>query len=216
MEVFESPDDFSTYLSLLAKNCHRAGVEILTYCLMPNHIDGIAVPEDEGSLARGFGKTHERYAWGVNRRNRWTGHLWQERFYSVPMDRAHTVAAIRYVLQNPVRAGLVERPQDWPYSSASAHLGLVEDPLIRPGALEGFVSDWEAFLSLAESAGQNEALRRYTRSGRPAGNARFVARLERELGRELKPGPVGRPPKVKAVQDVAERSGWVVVRPSSL
>jgi len=195
MRVFESAEDFSTYLTLLAEKCHRAGVEVWAYCLMPNHIHCVAVPENNRSLALGFGKTHERFAWLVNRRNGWTGHLWQERFYSVPMDQEHATAALRYVLRNPVRAGLVDRPHDWDYSSARAHLGLVEDPLIRKGTLEGIVDDWPTFLSGDEHAAMSEALRRCTHSGRPAGDPSFVARLERKLGRRLRPRPAGRPRK---------------------
>jgi len=69
-------------------------------------------------LARPLGQAHHRYALEINRRHRWTGHLWQERFASFPMDEPHLMAAIHYVLLNPVRAGLAQATTDWPYSSA--------------------------------------------------------------------------------------------------
>ena len=116
LQVFFNEVDYRFYRGLLSEHCRREGVQGWAYCLIPNHIHCVAVPERHDSLARAFGKTHERYAKRMNRREGWTGHLWQERFHSVPMDEPHTISAIRYVLLNPVRAGLVERPEDWPFS----------------------------------------------------------------------------------------------------
>jgi len=196
MRVFHCDDDYSTYRRLLLEKSRRAGVDVWSYCLMPNHIHCIAVPYRYDSLSLAFGKTHERFARHINRRNGWTGHLWQERFFSVPMDQEHSVAALRYVLRNPVRAGLVDRPEDWRYSSTRAHLGLVEDPLIRGGSLNDLVDDWQTFLEEDEPEDIRDVLRKCTRSGRPAGDSDFVNHLEQELGRTLRPKPAGRPPRV--------------------
>lgn len=193
MVVFESSEDYSAYATLLAEKCRQAGVQVWAYCLMPNHVHCVAVPESSRSLSLGFGKTHERYARLVNQRNGWTGHLWQERFFSVPMDMEHTLAAVRYVLQNPVRAGLVSRAQDWPHSSTCAHLGLVEDSLIQVEALAELVDDWQAFLAQSEDATMQDALRRSTRSGRPVGEPAFLAGLENRLGRRIRRKSAGRP-----------------------
>ena len=89
---------------------------------MPNHVHVIVVPFDEDGLRRTFADAHRRYTGFVNARHRWTGHLWQGRFGAVVMDEPHLGHALRYVSLNPVRARLVEQPQDWRWSSVRAHL----------------------------------------------------------------------------------------------
>jgi hypothetical protein len=89
---------------------------------MPNHVHLILVPATEDGLALALGETHRRFTGFVNARMRVTGHLFQGRFGSVVLDEPHLVAAARYVALNPVRARLVRRVQDWPWSSVRAHL----------------------------------------------------------------------------------------------
>jgi putative transposase len=113
------------------------------------------------------------------------------------MDAPHALAAARYVERNPVRAGLVKRAWQWPWSSAAAHVAGRGDGLIRPGGpLLAEVSDWRGFLSTPDAKDDLALLRRHARTGRPLGTERFVARLEKSLGRLLlrrKPGPAPRP-----------------------
>jgi putative transposase len=111
--TFFEEGDYALYLDLLADAAGRMGVEIWSYCLMPNHVHIIAVPSDEDGLSRTFGFVHRHYTGYINARLRVTGHLWQGRFSSVAMDEAHLHAALRYVALNPVRALLVARPEDW-------------------------------------------------------------------------------------------------------
>ena len=89
---------------------------------MPNHVHLIATPQTAGGLRLAIGEAHRRYARHVNVRKGWRGYLWQGRFASFPLDGGHLVAAARYVELNPVRARLVERAENWPWSSARAHL----------------------------------------------------------------------------------------------
>jgi putative transposase len=109
-KTFFSPADYRLYRSLMAEWCGREGVEIWAYCLMPNHVHLIAVPEREDALQRAIGEAHRRYSRAVNLREGWRGHLWQGRFASFPMDQDHLLAAARYVELNPVRAGIRRRP----------------------------------------------------------------------------------------------------------
>src|ERR1700722_16751280 len=76
-------------------------------------------------------RAHRLYAGFVNARAHQTGHLFQGRFGSVPMDEEHLIAAVRYVALNPGRAGLVAKAKDWPRSSACAHLKGRDDGLVR-------------------------------------------------------------------------------------
>jgi putative transposase len=198
MEVFFSRGDYRRFLLILRQEARRHALGVWTYCLMPNHVHLIAVPTSERGLAKPLGRAHRRYAMEINRREGWKGHLWQERFASFPMDEKHLVAAMRYVLLNPVRAGLVQSAVEWPYSSARAHVLGEADPLVdcRPGADR--IDDWQGFLE-EDPDDAVRALRRHSRLGRPLGSDRFVGNVERITGRSIRPRRVGRPPKGKRV-----------------
>ncbi len=190
-QTFFCDSDYSTYLELMAEWCRKCHVEIWAWCLMPNHVHLIAVPESEDGLARAIGEAHRRYTRMVNFREQWRGHLWQERFASFPMDESHALAAVRYVEMNPVAAHLVERPEDYAWSSARAHLAAKNDCLVNVTPLLAMVGDWRAFLTLSPVE-ELERMRRHERSGRPLGTEDFVAGLEERFDRILrprKPGP---------------------------
>ncbi len=110
---------------------------------------------------------------------------------------AEALAAARYIERNPVRARLVRRAWQWPWSSAAGHVSGRGDALVKPrGPLAAEVSDWRRFLAAAEDEEQVERLRRHVRTGRPLGEAAFIARLETRLDRRLhrlKPGPKPKP-----------------------
>ncbi len=178
----------------LAKSKAKAGVSIWAYCLMPNHVHLVAVPQYEDSLARLFGEAHRKYTRRINKRENWCGHLWQERFHSCPMDEEHLLAAVRYVEQNPVRAGLSDTPTGWRWSSVHAHLRRENDLLVDVGPLLQLVDSWDSYVSVPATAAHVDMLRKYSRTGRPIGNDDFIARLERATGRTLrkqKTGPKG-------------------------
>lgn len=153
----------------------------------------IVVPKEKQGLAKLFGTVHHRYAKCVNAIHNWQGHLWQERFYSVVMDEAHTLAAIRYVEQNPVRAGLCARADDWPWSSVHAHLGRGIDSLVDCSFAHDLIPDWRGFIEGREADSFIRSIRTQTSSGRPSGNDSFINTLERRTGRRIrrfKPGPL--------------------------
>ncbi len=195
LETFFSAADYRAYLELLAAQCARAGTQVWAYCLMPNHVHLILVPEHADGLRAALGEAHRRYTRRINVREGWHGHLWQERFHSFAMDEPHVAACARYVELNPLRAGLVARARDWPWSSARAHLAGEDDGLVRVAPLLERFADWRSFLAAGLEDEALEALRRNTRTGRPLGGPAFLARLETELGRRLGPGRPGRPRK---------------------
>jgi putative transposase len=167
MTVFFEDRDYQRYLDILGERTRRWGVEVCAYCLMPNHVHLIVVPPASRALSWSIGEAHRRYAVGTNRPRAWAGHLWQERFRSCALDERHLYEAVRYVLRNPVRAHLAAHPLDWPYSSAAAHLTGAADPLVKPGALGGYVEDWEQYLAEDLEPEAAERLRRHSRTGRP-------------------------------------------------
>lgn len=190
-QTFFRDEDYLDYLDLMATWCRKFKVAIWAWCLMPNHVHLIAVPRDEDGLARAIGEAHRRYTRLINFREGWRGHLWQERFASYTMDESHLLAAARYMEMNPVAAKLVNRPEDYRWSSARAHLLREDDGLVKIEPLLKLVDDWGEFMTLS-SPEEVDLLHRHESTGRPAGGERFVTRLERKLGRDLrpqKPGP---------------------------
>ena len=173
---------------------------------MSNHVHLILVPPNAAALGQVLRDTHMTYTRHVNHRQGLSGHLWQGRFFSCPLDESHLWSAIRYIERNPVRAGLVRRAEDYRWSSAAGHCGLRNDPLLS-GELElsDHVDDWRGWLGDEDDA-VVEALRQCTRTGRPFGPPTFVSRLENLLGRKLtklKPGPV--PKKTKKTKKKAKK-----------
>jgi len=194
-ETFFNDGDYAAYLELMAEWCREEGVEIWSYCLMPNHVHLIAVPKAVDGLRRAIGEAHRRYTRRINFREKWRGYLWQGRFASFIMDEAYLLAAARYVELNPVRAKLVHRARDWPWSSAKAHLSGRDDRLVKVAPLLAMVGDWKAFLRSAIAEEELRDLREHGRTGRPLGSSAFLDRLEGMVGRVLKPQKPGPKPK---------------------
>ena len=196
-QVFHEDRDYRRFLELLALYAPQHGLSVLAYCLMPNHVHLVAVPQREDSLGAALKPLFLRYAQHVNWRHKLSGRLWQGRFFSCPMDEAHSRAAIRYVERNPVRASLVRKAEQYAWSSAAAHCGLRTDSLLAdlPPDWSVAPADWSAWLAEAPPERELAMLRAHTRTGRPAGSAAFVSRLESMLGRVLVPRKGGRPRK---------------------
>lgn len=196
--TFFAEADFAAYKALMAEWCLQSGVAVWAYCLMPDHVHLIVVPSDAAGLARAVGEAHRRYTRHVNGREGWTGYLWQGRFASFPLDEAHLLAAARSIERNPVRAGLARSARLYRWSSARAHLAGADDGLVRAAPLLRRCPDWAALLREKDDPAILEDLRRHARTGRPLGDDAFVARLEKRLGRPLRPGKRGRKPKERA------------------
>lgn len=194
--TFFSDDDYAAYVELMAEWCPRHGVEIWAYCLMPNHVHLIIVPATDSGPRLAIGEAHRRYTRRINFREGWRGHLWQGRFASYVLDDDYLLAATRYVELNPVRAKLVARPGDWPWSSAAAHLAGRDDRLVKTAPLLEIVRDWPAFLAQADAPDLQSRVRKHESTGRPLGSDTFVAKLEAVIGRLLAPRRPGRRPKL--------------------
>lgn len=96
-ETFFCAEDYQEYLALIGEWCRACEVDVWAYCLMPNHVHLIAVPESADGLRRAIGEAHRRYTRRVNFREGWRGHLWQGRFASCPMDEPHLLTAASYI-----------------------------------------------------------------------------------------------------------------------
>jgi len=194
MDIFHSDHDRNQYLQFIKEETQRFEADILAWCLMTNHTHFIAVPHAETSFARGFGEAHKRYTRMKNFSDNVRGYLFQGRFGSCVLDERHLLAAVRYVENNPVVAGIAKHAWEYKWSSASYHVGdIKEDILVQGRDLYGLVKDWREYLD-ERIAGSDDIdnVRKSTRTGRPAGDFDFVNKIEKLTGRLLqkqKPGP---------------------------
>lgn len=205
--VFFGDDDRREYLRLLASFARRYQLEIWAYCLMDTHIHLVVVPRRAEGLARALAETHKRYARRINFRYGWRGYLWQGRFSSYLMDESYLLAAIRYVECNPVAAGMVQRAEDYAWSSAQAHVTKQANPILSPSFLDERITDWSAYLRADDKT--PAPIERHLGTGRPLGARPFVHKLENRLGRTLgkmKPGPK----RLKRIKDVSPELVGVV------
>jgi len=190
--------DRVTYLELLRQYSELYRLSLLGYCLLSNHVHLIAVPRTAEALALTLKHVHGRYASYWNARQSSSGHVWQGRFYSCPLDDAHLWEALRYAELNPVRAGLVAAAEEWKWSSAAAHCGAAVPYARLEMELWGrrwTASEWREYLAAGESQTDAIALRHCTHTGRPLGTPDFVAALEKSSLRLLAPRKGGRPKK---------------------
>ncbi len=173
-DVFFTDADRVRYLQMLVEYARKHGLAVQAYCLMTNHVHLVAVPQTEASLAAVLKPPRTRYTQHINRTRGVSGRLWQGRFFSCPLDDEHLWAAVRYVERNPVRGGLVERAEDYPWSSAAAHCGLRADGLLSDPCELTFrlaPDKWRQWLREPWQADDEMAtrLRQCTHTGRPAG-----------------------------------------------
>jgi putative transposase len=150
-QTFFREDDYELYKDAMSQCCRIEGVAVWCYCLMPNHTHLIIVPPTPEALRRAVGEAHRRYTNHINQREGWSGFLWQGRFASFPLDPAHLHSCARYIERNPVRAGIVGAPEDWPHSSARAHLLRQDDILVRFRPLLESIGDWRSYLDIPDS-----------------------------------------------------------------
>lgn len=198
-DVFFTPDDRSVYLELLTLYAHRYDLEILAYTLMTNHVHHLVVPHEKDSLRWTFQMTHKRYAEYINTRSKWTGHLWQARFFSSPVDETYFWIALRYIYRNPVEAKLATHPADYPWSSASAHCGRGVNPHIQTGGRYGIRiatrADMTQWLKKPSDPEHVKKLRTCTSRDLPTGSDDFLDSLEWQYGVRAHPPKIGRPKK---------------------
>jgi putative transposase len=186
MDIFKNDSDRNTYLQFIKEETQRCEIDILAWCLMTNHVHFVALPHTESSLARGFGEAHKRYTRMKNFQEGVRGYLFQGRFGSCVLDERHLLAAVRYVENNPVAAGIVKHA--W-------HVGNIEDDvLVKDRSLYGLVNDWRIYLGEEENDIFN-TIRKATRTGRPAGDNDFTIAMENRTGRVLRQAKAGRKKK---------------------
>jgi len=198
-KIFGDDTDRKKYISLLKAETKRYGLLILAYCLMPNHVHFIGIPEREDSMGNVFKYAHMKYSQYYNKKTRTTGHLFQGRFFSCIMDEPHTLVCARYIERNPVRAKIVKKPRLWKWSSAKIHCGIDKRDELEVNRLFDYVEEkqkgWKGFIEVPDNPNEVKQIRQQTRRGRSLGANDFVERLGEKFKKVLTLKPKGRPRK---------------------
>ena len=194
--IFHKDGDYAAFVKLLRQAGERVPVRLLGYCLLPNHFHLALWPVADGDLSDYMMWLLTAHVRRYHQHYHSSGHVYQGRFRSFPIQEDdHLLTVLRYIERNPVRAGLVERAQDWRWSSATPTRpgapSLDAGPVPRPGA-------WLEHVNVPQTEAEVEALRECIRRRRPYGDAAWSVQVARKLGLEASLRPRGRPRKRQA------------------
>lgn len=202
MEIFRAREDYQQLLYWLRQVAQDSGVNIHSYVLMSNHLHLLATPKDEGALGRMMQSLGRRYVQYFNARYARTGTLWEGRYRATLVESTrYFMVCSRYIELNPVRAGLVADPAQYPWSSYQGNVGLSQDLLLTPHqeywALGNTPFDRHAAYKtiVAQGLGQSEVdlIRRQTNKGWALASPEFVEKTDPLASRRMLQKPKGRP-----------------------
>ncbi len=200
--IFEKDYDYQAFKRIVRETVERIPVRILAYSIMPNHWHMVLWPVrngELGSFVQRLTTTHVR-RWHLHRNSVGSGHLYQGTYKSFPIqDDAHFLTVCRYVEQNPLRAGLVQRAEDWRWSSLRSSVtgGLKEGDLVLSDWPVSKPTDWVSFVNQALTIKELEELRLSAQRGRPFGSESWQTRTAEQLGLESTLRSRGRPRQKK-------------------
>jgi|ERR1043165_7730080 putative transposase len=198
--LFAKDGDYEAFLRVLAEALQRTpGVRLLAYCLMPNHWHLVLWPRKDGELSDfmyWLTLTHTQ-RWHAHYRNIGSGHLYQGRFKSFPVEAdEHYLTMCRYVERNALRAKLVKRAEAWRWGSLAQREGYatLQGPKLEEGPVP-LPRDWAKLVNAIQTEGELRALQRSVARGQPFGSDAWVSRTVNRLGLASTMRPRGRPKK---------------------
>ncbi len=200
--IFFDEVDCLRYLGDLSQLAAAHALAIHAYVLMPNHVHLVATPPDREAMSRLMQALGRRYVRWFNARHRRTGTLWEGRYRSTVVDTdRYLLACMRYVELNPVRAGLVDDPSAYRWSSHRHQLGQFADPLITEHALYWALGNTpferqQAYRRLFDQIpleGEIDEIRQTTQRGWVLGGGGFAEQVAAKAGRRVAPMRRGRP-----------------------
>lgn len=196
-EVFHAEGDYQAFVALLRDASERLSMRLLAYCVMPNHFHLAVWPHQDGDLSRWMQWLLTAH---VRRYHRWhesSGHVWQGRFKAFPIEQDdHLLTVLRYIEQNPVRAHLVTRAEEWRWSSACAWRESLRGSHIETGPVERPMP-WLEWVNGAMDEREVQHLRQSVNRGTPYGSLEWIERVATTLGLEASLRPLGRPRKLE-------------------
>jgi putative transposase len=174
-KIFVTDNDYFIFKRYLQKYFLKYGVSVYAYCLMPNHIHIIAIPENPDSFSNAFRDVNTSYSKYFNNNYKKIGHVWQGRYFSTVLDEPHFWHAVRYVERNPVRAEIVESAKDYIWSSADSHCADSYDFLLSK-LPDHLAFNWNEWLK-TEDDGISLLIRNNTMMGKPTGSKDFISKI---------------------------------------
>jgi putative transposase len=195
--VFVENKDRKQYLSLLKKYVIKWESPVMAYCMMSNHVYLLTKPGSNESLFKMMQGLIFCYTQYIHKKYRRTGRLWESRYHSCIVDHEKYLwSVVRYIEQNPVRARMVERSEDYPYSSTRAHVSGSKDAVLGEELFDNTIRKDYMFLLYSDIPKMEiEQLRYASRTGRPLGGIEFVVDMGNKLERRLLKQSKGRPKK---------------------
>ncbi|MBI2725810.1 MAG: transposase [Polaromonas sp.] len=199
LALFEKDADYEAFERVLVEALAEHSTRLLSYCVMPNHWHMVLWPRREGELTeflRWLTHTHVM-RWHAHFKTSGTGHLYQGRFKSFPVETdEHFYTVVRYVERNALRANLVERAEDWRWSSLwRREFGSVEAKSLLARWPLPMSADWTAHVNRPQTPAEVDAVRNSIRRGCPFGSAGWQTRTARRLGLDWTLRARGRPRK---------------------
>lgn len=194
-EVFHKPEDYDAFLDLFSPACERLRMRILGWCLMPNHFHLVLRPYDDGDLSRWMQWLMTAHVRRYHRHYHGDGHVWQGRFKAFPIQAdEHLRAVLRYVERNPLRAALVERAEQWRWSSLASRMRRPPLRFPAPSPVK-LPRNWRDLVNRPQTEAEVVAVRRSLERGTPLGGDVWRRRTADRLGLEHTLRPRGRPRK---------------------
>jgi putative transposase len=191
-DVFHDDDDFATFVNLMREAQEKVPMRLMGYCLMSDHFHLILRPYRDGDLSRWMQWLLTEHVRRYHRRYQGSGHVWQGRFKAFPVQPdVHYLTLLRYVERNPLRANLVERSQDWKWSSLKPSARSAPDNLLSPGPVPK-PSQWTRTVNALESESELTSLQQSIDRGTPFGDSRWQNKTAIRLGLESSLRPRGR------------------------
>ena len=190
-DIFRDSADYLRYLEKLVYFCGEGGTTLYAYCLMPNHVH-LLCEMGKVSLSKVLQRFHTWYTGYFNRRYDRVGHVFQGRYKAILCDKdAYLMELVRYIHLNPARAGLVQRPQDYMWSSHGIYMGVDKSGTIDPSFVLGQFSDdraaarrsYRSFVMEGATQGRREDLYRVS-DQRILGNEAFQKQVYEHQGGE--------------------------------
>ena len=206
---FYSEADYLFYLQCLAEQADKHSCAVHALCLMTNHVHLLLTPgrpEGVGLLMKGLGQRYVQY---INRTYRRSGTLWEGRFRSCLLqEESYVMACYRYIELNPVRAGMVEHPGEYRWSSYRVNAQAETSGLIRPHPLylalglerEERLQAYRELFRVHLEPRLVEQIRTATNGNYVLGSSRFAAEVAAAVGRRVTKGRPGRPRKLPDVE----------------
>lgn len=155
-------------MKIITETTQQFNIAIWAYCLMPDHVHLIAVPDKKESLSIWMRSAHTRYARYINRKTNQKGQFWQGRYASHILDETYLIACTRYIEINPVKRAYVVTPEEWPWSSARAHITGNDDELVQTGPLlKRVTTKWQIFLAENRPPEEAELFYQHEKNGQP-------------------------------------------------